>query len=728
MKSAKAAQFSSPLGEALVFYALNGRETLGQPFNYEVDLLSDDPNIDLTALLGKPVGVSLERYDGGVREFNGFVTRFALLGGLGRYARYRVVLRPWIWLLSHSQTSRIFHKQTVPAILKQIFRERGFTDFSEDELSTDYREWEYLVQYRESELNFLSRLMEQEGIYYYFKHEGGKHTLVLADGPTGHHVAPEYDEGINYFPPVERERRNQEHIDHWFTEKRLRTTSFTVGDYDFKRPAQFILAQSFVKHEYPNSQFEVYDYPAEVANREEAEREARIKLEQHMVEHDCVEGAGNPRGIAAGSLFTLQQFPREDQNKEYLVIDAAYEVHVGEYESTSEIEDKDPEYRMRFSAIDAKVPYRAPRVTRKPIVEGPQTAMVIAEGDQEIWTDEYGRVKVLFHWDIPAQDKSCWVRVAQVWAGTNFGAMHIPRAGQEVIVDFLEGDPDRPIITGRVYNADNMPPYPLPANQTQSGIRSRSTKGGGLDNFNELRFEDKKGEEELSMQAEKNMTTLVKNDQTTTVKANRSAGITGSDSVSVGGDRSVSVNGNLSVTVKGGGKSPFHSTLDVTGKHKVHTSDTIDMDAPNHITFTVAGSSITIEPGKITLSAGGGAQVVLDANVLAAGKGGGSMLIDPNILMKSDGGGSMLVDANILAKSSAGHSLLVDGGQAQLSVGGSSTQVTASAVSLDSAKIAGSGGGATIELTAAGASMAGSKVSIAGQAVTEVSGALVKIN
>ena len=728
MKSAKSAQFSSPLGEALVFYAMSGRETLGQPFNYEVDLLSEDPNLDLTALLGKTAGVSLERYDGGVREFNGFVTRFALLGARGRHALYRVVLRPWLWLLSHTRGSRIFHKKTVPAILKQIFRERGFTDFSDDELSTDYREWEYLVQYRESELNFLNRLMEQEGIYYYFKHEGGKHLLILADGPTGHHVASEYKEGINYFPPLERERRDQEHIDHWLAEKRLRTTTFTVGDYDFKRPAQFIFAQSFVKHDYPNSQLESYDYPAEAANRAEAEREARIQLEMHQVEHDTVEGAGNPRGIAAGSLFSLVQFPREDQNKEYLVIDASYEVRVGEYESTSDVEDKDPEYRMRFTALDAKVQYRAPRVTRKPIVEGPQTATVIAEGDQEIWTDEYGRVKVLFHWDIPAQDKSCWVRVAQIWAGTNFGGMHIPRAGQEVIVDFLEGDPDRPIITGRVYNADNMPPYTLPANQTQSGIRSRSTNGGGQDNFNEIRMEDKKGEEELYLQAEKNMTTLVKNDQATTVKANRSAGVTGNDSVSVGGDRSVSVTGNLSVTVKGQGKSPIHSSLDVTGKHNVHASDLIDMDAPNHIQFKVQGSSILIEPGKITMTAGGGATIVLDANVLASGSGGGSMLIDPNVKATSKGGGSMVIDANIMAKSSAGHSMLVDGGKAAFSVGGSSTTVTASAVSMDSAKIAGSGGGSTLELSAKGANLAGSKVSVAGQALTEITGATVKIN
>jgi len=640
MKSAKAAQFSSPLADKLVFYAMRGRETLGQPFSYEVDLLSDDPDLDLEALLGQPVSVSLERYDGGVREFNGFVTHFSLVGSRGRYIQYRALLRPWLWLLGHSRTSRIFHKKTVPAILKQIFRERGFSDFTDAELSTDYREWEYVVQYRESELNFVSRLMEQEGIYYYFEHKDQQHKLILADAPTSHQVAPEYKEGIKYFPPVERERRDQEHIDHWLASKRLRSSKFTVGDYDFKRPA-YVFAQAFVKHEHPHSSYEVYDYPGEVLTTAEAEREARVQLEEHQVEFDTVEGSGNPRGIAVGSLFALTQFPRDDQNKEFLVVDAVYEVRVGEYESTSEIEDKDPEYRLSFTAIDAKRQYRPPRITKKPVVEGPQTAKVIAEGDQEIWTDEYGRVKVLFHWDTVAQDKSCWVRVAQIWAGTNFGGIHIPRANQEVIVDFLEGDPDRPIITGRVYNADNMPPYTLPTNQTQSGIRSRSTKGGNPDEFNELLFEDKKGEEKVNLQAQKDLHVEVKNDETDHIVRDRETKVDRNETTTIGENEKHWVKGKQEETVDQGVKHTVTMGIDrevksggvtenilggvtqtITGNVSQDVIGSVANTATLGYTFTTPAAFSINAVGGLTITAAGGTKILAPAGHTVIAPGG----------------------------------------------------------------------------------------------------------
>jgi type VI secretion system secreted protein VgrG len=642
MKSAKAAQFSSPLGEQLVFYAMRGRETLGQPFSYEVDLLSDDPKIELDALLGQPVSVSLERYDGGTREFNGFVAHFSLIGSRGRYVQYRALLKPWLWFLGHSRSSRIFHKKTVPAILKQIFRERGFTDFTDAELSSDYREWEYLVQYRESELNFVSRLMEQEGIYYYFEHSAQKHKLILADSPTSHRAPPEYKQGIKYFPPVERERRDQEHVDHWLASMRVRSGKFRVGDYDFKRPAQYITAQAFVKREHPHSSYEVSDYPGEVSTMAEAEREARVQLEEHQVEFDTVEGSGNPRGLSAGSLFALTQFPREDQNKEYLIVDAIYDVRVGEYESTTEIEDKDPEYRLSFTAIDAKHQYRAPRVSKKPVVEGPQTAKVLAEGNQEIWTDEYGRVKVLFHWDSPAKDKSCWVRVAQVWAGTNFGAMHIPRANQEVIVDFLEGDPDRPIITGRVYNAENMPPYPLPKNQTQSGIRSRSTKGGNQDEFNELMFEDKRGEEKVNLQAQKDLHIEVKNDETDHIARNRTTDIDKNETTTIGENETHHVKGKQTETVDQGLKHTVTMGID-----REVTSGGVTEKIMGGVTQTITGNVSQDVVGSVTNTASTG----FTFNTPAA------------VAINAQAGFTLTAPAGSKILATGGHSVIAPGGQ-----------------------------------------------------------------
>jgi type VI secretion system secreted protein VgrG len=331
-------------------------------------------------------------------------------------------------------------------------------------------------------------------------------------------------------------------------------------------------------------------------------------------------------------------------------------------------------------------------------------------------------VRIQFHWDREGKSddtSTCWVRVAQMWAGARWGSMYIPRIGHEVIVQFLGGDPDRPIITGSVYNNSNMPPYTLPDNKTQSGIKSRSTLGGGANNFNEIRFEDKKGSEELFMQAEKNKTVKVKNDRSATIGAN--------DSISVGGDRSVHVTGNLAVTVDGGGKSPNHSSHSVTGKYNLHASDTIEGDAPTHIKLTCGGSSILIEPDKITLMAGGQAVVVLDANVLVQSSAGSAIVLDANAFTKASGGGTVLLDANVLAQSKAVSQLLLDGNstltsKADVKVGGANVELSGDQ------KVAANGGGAELELSAAGANLSGSKVGVSGQSMTEITGAVVKIN
>jgi type VI secretion system secreted protein VgrG len=333
-------------------------------------------------------------------------------------------------------------------------------------------------------------------------------------------------------------------------------------------------------------------------------------------------------------------------------------------------------------------------------------------------------VKVKFPWDryVPKDEEnaSCWVRVAQLWAGSGFGAQHIPRIGQEVLVEFLEGDPDRPIIVGRVYNFDNKPPYDLPKNQSQSGIKSRSTKGAGPNNFNEIRFEDAKGQEELFMQAEKNQTTNVKNNRAATVGAN--------DSVSVGGDRSVSVTGNLAVTVSGGGKSAVHSSHSVTGKYNLHASDTIEEDAPTHIKLTCGDSYILMEPGKITMYAGGKAMIVLDQHVAATSSDNSVVVLDANAFMASNKGGQVLLDANVAAQSNGKASVVLDSNatitstSGDVNVGGTNVTVNGKT------NVNAGAGGSSLSLAAAGASMSGTKATVAGTAVTEITGAMVKIN
>jgi type VI secretion system secreted protein VgrG len=478
----RTAYFTSPLGEALIFYSMRGREALGRLFSYEVDLLSNDDSIDLSKLLGQGASVAMERTDGSTREFTGFVTDFSLIGEYGNYARYRATLRPWLWFLGQNRNSRIFQGKSVPDIVKELMRERGFSDV-EDALIGHYDAWEFLVQYRESDLNFISRMLEQEGIYYFFKHESGKHTLVLADSANAHHTSPGY-ERVPYYPPMVRETREQEHVDTWVLSRQIRQGHVSLRDFNFNYPTPF-QGEKDAPFPDPGGSLELYDYPAEINVKDATgavkatDALAEIRLEEHQADYETVRGAGPLRGLMAGNKFTLTQYAREDQNKEHLVVSASYELHVVEYESKIAA-DKEPAFRFELVAIDAKRPYRAPRITRKPVVEGPQTAIVVGDPSHEIWTDEFGRVQVQFHWDREGQrdqNSSCYVRVSQAWAGMGWGSTHIPRIGQEVIVDFLEGDPDRPIITGRVYNADNPPPYrDVP---TQSGFKSQSTPNGG---------------------------------------------------------------------------------------------------------------------------------------------------------------------------------------------------------------------------------------------------------
>lgn len=551
MSLARVALVKSPLGEgALLLRSMRGSEALGRPFRYELTLVTADANVDFGAVVGQTMTVELELDNGKTRELTGYVTEFSLAGGSGRHVLYRAELRPWLELLAYRTNCRIFQGQTVPEVVKQVFRDHGFSDF-EEQLTDSYRAWDYLVQYRESDFNFVTRMLEQEGIYYYFKHQGGLHVLVLADSRSAHEAVAGY-ESIPYFPPQEGAQRERDHIDSWRLTRRIQPGSVAASDYDFTRPRASLLAQRTEPEEKAGASYEAYDYPGEYLQSADGDKEVRVRLEAHHAAQEVAEGTGNAGGLAVGALFSLADFPREDQNKEYLVVSANYQIEVNADESGAGAAA--PAFRCQFAAIDARRPFRTPRQTPKPVVEGPQTAIVVGPGGDEIYTDEYGRVKVKFHWDrLSAGDEksSCWVRVAQLWAGSSFGGVHIPRIGQEVIVDFLEGDPDRPIITGRVYNFDNPVPYELPGNQTQSGIKSRSTKGGGPGNFNELRFEDKKGSEHVFMQAEKDLAVLVKNEEARNVGASRATQIKVDDSLDVGENRDASIGADDSEAVGG---------------------------------------------------------------------------------------------------------------------------------------------------------------------------------
>lgn len=468
-QSHRAISVSTPLGEdVLLLRGVTGAERLGAPFAYELDLVSEDVDILPGDLLGKTATISLRLPRGGKRFFNGHISRFSHVGFDGANGLYRATLVPWLWLLSRTSDCRIFQEQAVPDIIKGIFREHGFTDF-EEHLSGSYRTWNYCVQYRETCLDFVTRLMEQEGIYYYFRHEDGKHTLVLADSYSAHKVVEGYEE-IPYFPPDETSLREREHLSDWAIVSTVCAGAFAHTDYDFTAPKKNLLAKRASPKDHAFADLERYDFPGSYRSNADGENYARIRLEELQVDYEGVNAEGNVRGLASGALFTLTGYRREDQNREYLILSTDYVLRSDPFGSAAEMPE-DPIVQCRITAIDAQTPFRPARVTAKPVVQGIQTATVVGKEGERIWTDKYGRVKVQFHWDrysVSNENSSCWVRVSQNWAGKTWGGTYMPHIGQEVLINFLEGDPDQPIVTGRVYNQDNMPPEKLPEHQTQS--------------------------------------------------------------------------------------------------------------------------------------------------------------------------------------------------------------------------------------------------------------------
>jgi type VI secretion system secreted protein VgrG len=719
------ARFVSPLGDQLLFRRMEGEEELGRPFKYDLLLLSESGDLVLSDLLGQVVTVELDlpftpaTPNDGVRYFNGYVTRFSRQGVHRDYHVYSATVRPWLWLLSQPSNCRIFQNKTIPDIIKEVFRGHGLTDFQES-LTGDYSPRDYVVQYRETDFNFVSRLMEGHGIYYFFTHQSDKHTLVLADSYGAHQKVNGYEE-VPYVRPGSLQQSLPDHIDDWESGQQIEPGTVVLNDFNFETPKANLLVTRSAPNSHEKADFERYDYPGEYPKRSEGEVLARLRFEELNVQYEQARGTGNAKGLTTGSLFELSGYPIDSENREYLITGTTFTIEGPQYESQGGSGDTEI-FRCSFATVDSKCPFRTQPGTPRPTVAGPQTAIVVGKDGEDIWTDEYGRVKVQFHWDREGNDdenSSCWVRVAQMWAGAKFGAINIPRIGDEVIVDFLEGDPDRPIITGRVYNADNMPPYTLPDNKTQTGIKTRSSKGGNPDNFNEIRFEDKKGKEELHIQAEREMSTHVKRNQST----------------SVDGDQTITVIGNQSVTIQGKGKSPVHSTTSVTGKHTFDASDTIKIQAPTSITLECGGSSIVMVPGTITFTAGGGASIVLDANVLAAANAKAKVLLDANVLAQSDGGAKVLLDANVLAEANGKAKIVLDANVLAQSSGNSKVVLDGDAT-MEGTGMATVKGTSEATLTATGAvktspagvEATGTKIDITGSAAVNVTGAMVKIN
>ncbi len=549
MAALRAMEITTPLGEdVLLFYRMRAHDELSRLSEYRLELLSARGDIDLDKILGQNVTVKLQLPTDEPRHFNGYVTRFAQVGMHGRYHLYHATVHPWLWFLTRTANCRIFQEMTVPDIVAKIFDSHPHVADVKQELTTAYPSWEYCVQYRETDFNFVSRLLEQEGIYYYFRHIDGRHTLVLTDSVSTHSTFAGY-ESIVFNPQDRAPRQEHERISEWNLQREIQPGRYVIDNFDFKKPSVELQVKHQVSRKHELADYEVYDYPGEYLTVGDGEHYVRSRIEELHTQFETVRAVTNARGVCPGYLFNLTGHTRGDQNTEYLVVATRHSLEYNEYEA---MEGAGASFECDFSTMNSRQPFRPLRTTPKPSVQGPQTAIVVGPAGDEIYTDPYGRVKVQFHWDREGrhnENSSCWIRVSHPWAGKTWGMVAIPRIGQEVIVDFLEGDPDAPIITGRVYNAEQMPPYELPANKTQTGVKSRSSKGGSGANFNEIRFEDKMGSEQVYIHAEKNQDNVVENDETTSVGHDRTETVGNNETISIGVDRTEKVGNNETITI-----------------------------------------------------------------------------------------------------------------------------------------------------------------------------------
>ncbi len=618
-------QLSTPLGkDYLLANHFTCTEGLNQLFHIQLDLLHEESvegfeptAIDAKKLLGNQMVLVAVQADGEQRFFHGMCNLFTQTSRNVRFSEYRAELVPKVWLLTQVSQSRIFQQKTVPDIIKEVLKDFDFTS----ELQAAYEQRNYCVQYRESDWDFISRLMEEEGIYYFFEHSENEHKLILADSPASHRDCPGMA-SVTY--ALERSESAEDWapaIYSWQMGDRLLTGKVQLRDFNLELPTNRLEADQLSMFSVgPNKELEVYDHPGGYARKFDGidpggglqpgelnkifpDRERITKIRQQEIDVDYVVfiGSGNCAPLTAGHRFEFKDHPIGAYNASYVLT----QVHHDSEQSPAYISDElvHDGYRSTFACIKHGAggpPYRPPRKTRKPYIRGSQTAFVVGPPGEEIFTDKYGRVKVQFHWDRHGQvdnRSSCWVRVAQPWAGNLWGSMFIPRIGMEVKVEFLEGDPDQPIITGCVYNAANMPPYTLPDNKTRSVLKTNSSKGGG--GFNEFRIEDKKGGEQIFVHAEKNMDIRVKNDCMETILHDRHLIVDSDQFEEVRKDKHLKVKYNHNEDIGG----TMSLKIGVDHQEKVGTAYNLDAGTSVHIK---AGTSAVIEAGTmLTLKVGG---------------------------------------------------------------------------------------------------------------------------
>ncbi len=607
----------TPLGEdALVLVSFTGHEEMSRLFHYRLEMVSEQDSIAAKKIVGKSVTFRINLADGTPRYFNGVVSRFSAGDRETGLRHYHAEVVPWLWLLTRTTDCRIFQNKSVPDIVQQIFKDLGFSDFSL-QLKGTHKPREYCVQYRETDFNFVSRLMEEEGIFYFFQHANGKHTLVLADNPGAYKDLPEKEVEYAYSYGT---LAGPDRLTSWEHQYDFISGKWAQTDYNFDEhparseatPSQLLMTNEKTAVPLDNvDKFEQYDYPGAYGDKDRGRALTKVRMEEEEATYDVVHAASWCRTFTPGGKFKVKRHDcRDEEGKGYVITSIDHTARqLAEYDSEEKMHEA---YQNRFTCIPDSLPFRAQRTTPRPVVRGVQPAVVVGPAGEEIYTDKHGRVKVQFFWDREGkrnESSSCWVRVSQSYAGKAWGAVTIPRIGQEVIVDFVEGDPDHPIIVGRVYNADQTPPYPLPAQGMVSGLKSNSTPGGG--GYNEYIMDDTKGHELIREHGQYDKDSTIEHDLREHVKNNRSRDVTNNETISVGKDRAASVGQNESLSVGkdqsvsiGANRSESvggNETISIGGSRSVNVKQN-DSLAVGRVLSINAGDEITITTGAASIS------------------------------------------------------------------------------------------------------------------------------
>ncbi len=668
--------------DTLIVESFGGTEEISHLYSFVVEVKSHRTSLSLDALVGKHVTLGITLGDYRKRYISGYVRRFVQPSSREDLNHYRVEIVPWLWFLTQRSDCRIFQEKTALEIIKEVFDAAGFSGHYEMKTTATYRKREYCVQYRETDFNFVSRLMEEEGIFYYFTHTSDSHMLVLGDNPGAYKpLQPTGD--VIYYRSSEEEQRRPAVMD-FAAEHSVRSTKVSLRDFDFVKPSSDLTVMQNA-----SDQYELYDYPGNYTERPDGEHYAKMRLEHAQSLVKQFSGTATDRRLTTGATFDLTEHPRAEYNAAYLL--------TAVHHSGSQSEESET-YQCSFGCIPSDVPFRPQCNAVKPTIFGCQTAVVTGPAGEEIWLDKYGRIKVQFHWDRVGkkdENSSCWIRVARNWAGKNWGIAFHPRIGQEVIVQFIEGDVDKPIVTGSVYNEEQMPPYELPSNSTQSTIKSRSSKDGTPDNFNEIRFEDKKGAEHFLIHAEKDHmvevendethsvghdeTHSVGNDETHTVKNNRTTTIDKDDTLTVKQNRTVTVDGTHTETIKQDttikiaqgnydhkvetGTATYLVESDVTETYNARQSTTVAGDITvksiNSFIHLTASTDIILEVGnsKLEMYQDGtikliGTAVLVQANDALRMVGSNTAKISGDVVMSEAANENTITGSNIMSSAS----------------------------------------------------------------------------